>query len=56
MSGFAVFAGRLSELLGVVGIIAWPLCFHLVRPFRLRMALVALVSINFFTSSLRLFL
>lgn len=55
LSGWMAFAVRLSDLLGIVGILAWPLFFHLFRPFQLRVAVAGLVCLNFFTTTIRIF-
>ncbi|MEI7817008.1 MAG: EpsG family protein [Desulfuromonadales bacterium] len=55
LSGFPVFAFRLSELMGIVGIIAWPLCFQLIRPTWLRFTFITAVIINYYSAAVRLF-
>jgi hypothetical protein len=53
LSGFPVLAIRLSELMGIVGILAWPLLLYLIRSSWLRVTIFACVSVIFLTLGLR---
>jgi hypothetical protein len=54
-SGFAIFAFRLSELMGVVSIIAWPLAGYLIRRPWLRTLLFTAVILNFLSATVQIF-
>lgn len=53
LSGYPVMAFRLSELVGVVGILAWPLLIFIFRARWARVALLLLIGVDFLISTLR---
>ena len=53
LSGYPVMAFRLSELIGVVGILAWPLLIFIFRAEWVRVTLLLLIGIGFLISTLR---
>jgi hypothetical protein len=55
VQGLPAFAFRLSELFGIVGVLAWPLLLGLVRDEKFQLATFALVCLNFGMSAAKLF-
>lgn len=53
--GLSAFAFRLSELLGIVGFLAWPLLLVLVEDRKAQLALYGAVCLNFLAATIRVF-